>query len=506
MADFSLRLRAPYTLPANKTILLDELPGVVESWEREENRWGYFQGVFSVEGNVALPQLIDWHGQWLGSEVVEIVGSTAVFEGYAHELRLYHGDVCRVHGYDVGGGLERRSPGMYNAVRGAIGQMVENAEFELDGAAPPVFENWQQTIGGGDSITQETTDPIKLGQSPKLTNGGSGNTYLYQDIPVQPNTTYRVSFTSCGNGSVAGRYRLYDVSNAADIVPLVSTGNVGLGQFRGVSEEITTPAGCTGLRLYLYAPSAAGWAVFDSVEVTPIVDGDKGQAYTDWLLQAQSITAHGRREITLDARKMTPLEAKSLTTSFLAARGWPQETQENGDGSTRLDVHVSGYIHRADWLMTDDDLHGQTAGMSDLITAIAAKLPWVTSTAVRVNATPYTMPEQPQTLLDALRDITLAGDVGGAMWRLYIDRGRRLIYEPVDFQPALSMTGGKIYRRLGDRQTVNPRIIRAMSVVRDYDFPGRNALPGSLLPQRNDSLLESIVVGPRGLRRSVAGV
>lgn len=505
MADFSLRLSPPSTLPSGLSVILDKLPGVARSWEREENRWGFYQGHCTIEGDVSLEQLITWQGQWLGHEVTEIVGGV-VFEGYVHELRLYHGDVCRVYGYDVGGGLERRDPGMYNAVRSSVGQLIENAEFERDGAAPPVFEGWLQSIGGSDTITKETTDPIKGGQSPRLTNVSSGNTYVYQSISVEPNTGYRIKFTSCGNGSVAGRYRIYDVSNAADIVPLTSTGNTGLGQFRNVTEEITTPGGCTALSIYFYAPSGAGWAVFDSVDVKKIVDGDPGDSYTDWGTQDQSITRHGRREISLDGKGLTSLEAKTLKNSFLAARAWPQEQQANGDGSTRLDVFVNGHIHRAGWLLTDSDINGKTDTASNLVSAIAAKLPWLQGAAVRSNDAPYTVSERPQTLLDVLRDIALLGDQDNNMWRLYIDRGRRLVYEPVDFAPTLSMAKGKIYRRLGDRQTVSDRQLRAMQVVRNYDFPDRTRLPGSLLLQRNDSLLESVIVGPNGLRRGIAGV
>lgn len=505
MADFTLRLKAPYTLPAHKTVILDELPGVLSSWEREENRWGFYQGHFSVDGDVDLEQLIEWQNMWLGGDLEEQAGGIA-FEGYVHELRLYHAGVCRAYGYDIGGDLEKRNPGMYNAVRCGINQLVENAEFEIDGAGPPAFENWSQSIGAGDSITKETTDPIKYGQSPKLTNGGSGNTYLYQDITVESNCGYRIKFTSCGNGSVGGRYRIYDVDNGADIVPITGTDNTGLGQFRNVTEEITTPGGCTTLRLYFYAPSTAGWSVFDSVDVKKVVDGDTGKSYSDWLINEQSVGRHGRREITLDGKGLSPLGAKTLRNSFLAARAWPMEKQDNGDGSTRLDVYVNGYIHRADWLMTDDDINGRTDTASNLVRTIASKLPWVRSTAVRDNSITYTVSEHSQTILDVLRDIALLGDETGNMWRLYIDRYRRMVYEQVDMTPSLAMTGGKIYRRLGDKRAVDERQIRAMQVVRNYDFPDRSRRPGSLLLQRNDSLLESIIVGPHGMRRSVAGV
>ena len=309
---------------------------------------------------------------------------------------------------------------------------------------------------------------------------------------------------SCGDGSVAGRYRVRDGISANDIIPISSTENTGLGQFRGVTEEIVTPAGCTEITLYFYAPATNGRAVFDSVNVKRILDGSPAQDYTDWAVQEQSIARHGRREIVLEPRGLAPKEAARMRDSLLQARAWPQERQQNGDGSTRLEVFVLGHIHRAGWLYVGD-LAGKRDTCSAHVSAMAEKLPWVQGTAVRPNEAAYTIAEQPQRILDALRDVVEAGDGDGRQWRCFIDVGRRLVYEPVNFAPELSMSAGIIYRRLGNRQAQNPRLIRAMQVVRNYDFPDRSSLPGTQLEQRNDSLLESVTVGADGLRRQWVG-
>jgi len=503
--DYSLRLSAPYGGDGNFAHILDRLPGVRESWERTENRWGFFEGVFSVEGNgVSLEQLMQFHGQWLGYEAREVIGDV-MWEGYVHELRLYHQEICRVYGYDVGGDNSLARPGMYNAVRVGVSNLVDNAEFEEDGTGGQAFAAWTQVVASGDSISKELTDPIKGGQSPKLTNGGSGDTRISQSVAVIPSTTYRIRFVSCGDGSVAGRYRVRDGVGGGDIIPLTSTDNTGLDQFRGVTEEIVTPSGCDMIAFSLYAPATAGFAVFDSVYIQPILDGDQAEAYTDWATNEQSIERHGRREITLSPGDIGPGEAERMRDSFLLARAWPQEQQTGGDGSTRLEVYCLGYIHRADWLYTDDMVAARDT-LSGHVAAIAAKLPWVTSTAVRSNAASFTLAETPQTYLEALKALVESGDADGNMWRVFIDRGRRLVYEQVEFTPALSMAGGRLYERLGDKQSANGRLLRAMKVVRNFDFPDRTRLPGSLLLQRNDSLMESVTVGPSGLRRQWAGL
>jgi hypothetical protein len=486
--------------------VLDTLPGVRESWEREENRYGFFQASFRIAGDIPLRQLIQYWRDWLGHEVSEIQGRVVLWEGYVHEMRLYHGDVCRVRGYDVGGRSGRYPAGMYNAVRVGLNSLIENPEFEIAGANPPLFASWTQSIAGSDTLTAETTDPVKGAQSPKLTNVSSGNSFIYQDIPVTPNTTYSIKFVSCGDGSVAGRWRLRDITGAADIVPITSTENTGLGQFLTVEEEIVTPKNCVTMRLFFYAPATAGWAVFDSVRVARVVDGEDGQAYTAWRVNAPSVGRHGRREITLDGGGMTPAESLALRNSFLRERAWPQSTHDNGDGSTRLEVTCLGYIHRAGWVHTGDDLNGQTAVASNHVEQIAEALDWVNSVAIRANSLSYTMPEEERTLLQALIDLSNLGDASENLWRVHAEAGRRLVYGPVNFEPVLSMTNGQLYRRLGDKETADARQLRAMSVIRDYDFPDRSRDPSSQLEQRNDYLMESITVGPSGMRRSIGGL
>lgn len=505
--DFTIEIHTPYTDAGQHFAMPGSaLPGFVDTWERTENEWGFFQGWATVhEGDgVDFAKLLKLHGDLLGYEVRELMG-TAVFEGYINETRLYRegDDVLRVFGYDVGGRGDEQ-PGMFNAVRVQITNLVENPEFEEDGAGPPTFAYWSEVIGGGDSISQETTDPIKHGQSPKLTNGGSGSTYLYQDVTVLPNTNYKVSFVSCGDGTVDGRYQLRDHTNGADIVPLTSTGNTGLGQFRTVTEEFVTPAGCTTLRIMFHAPSASGWAIFDSVRAQRVADGRDGESYTSWATQDESVARHGRREITLDGRERSPLQAALYRDTFLARRAWPVERQMGGDGETRLEVYVNGYIHRAAWIETDSDTDGITDTIANHVESLAGKLDWVKLIVVDANANLHTMSERRQTVLDALRELMDDGDDDSALWRIYVDADRTLYYRKVDFAPRYALSGGTIYPHLGARKQSNQRLLRAMSVVRNFDFPDSSLLPGSLLQQRNDSLIESVTIGPNGLKKDMA--
>lgn len=97
---------------------------------------------------------------------------------------------------------------------------------------------------------------------------GTGTCHLSRTIPVLPGTTYDLSFWTQGNGTVAGRYAVYDVTHSTFIVPGTSTG-ITATSWKQVSTTFTAPAGCTQARIYAYNPSLAGFALYDDWRVTP---------------------------------------------------------------------------------------------------------------------------------------------------------------------------------------------------------------------------------------------
>lgn len=69
-------------------------------------------------------------------------------------------------------------------------------------------------------------------------------------------------------GAYPGRYRVYDVTNDADIVAITDTSRFGSNQWHRVRKVFYTPAGCTSIKLYLYCPSTdTKQAYFDAVSL-----------------------------------------------------------------------------------------------------------------------------------------------------------------------------------------------------------------------------------------------
>jgi len=149
---------------------------------------------------------------------------------------------------------------------------VSNGDFE-ETAGAGTFDDWTDNAGTG-AIAIETSSVYEGTNAAKLTAGVSVDTYIYQDIPVVMGSDYTLSFYTRGDGTYAGRYRIYDVTNSADIVATTATGVTGT-TYTLVEDAFTVPATCESVRIYLYCPGTnGGIAYFDAVAV----DGDYASA------------------------------------------------------------------------------------------------------------------------------------------------------------------------------------------------------------------------------------
>lgn len=111
------------------------------------------------------------------------------------------------------------------------------------------FANWTETVGDG-SIVDEGTIVNGGSHAVKITRG-TGSIFMQQDVTVTAGNDYTFSFFTRGDGTYAGRYRIRDVTNAADITALTTTGVTGT-TYTQVTDNFTAPAGCTSVRVYLY--------------------------------------------------------------------------------------------------------------------------------------------------------------------------------------------------------------------------------------------------------------
>lgn len=161
----------------------------------------------------------------------------------------------------------RTSTGMYGGTN-----LIQNSSFETAGAGgADVFEDWTENFGSGD-IVDEGVIVYAGSHSCSLTQGAATDCYIYQNVAVVPGIQYTVSlYTRTAVFNSAGRYKVYDNSNGANIIAFTSTGVAGVA-WTNVQFTFTAPNFCTSVGLY-FAPSATNTdvAYFDAVR---LVDKD----------------------------------------------------------------------------------------------------------------------------------------------------------------------------------------------------------------------------------------
>jgi hypothetical protein len=162
--------------------------------------------------------------------------------------------------------------GAGNRASGAGGSGVVIVSYtNNDGTTP--FASWVGTPGDG-VIAQETTLVHGDSYAAKLTSGATSNTKLSQVEAVTAVGAYQLRFWTRGNGTYAGRYAVYDVTNSAYIIAATSTGNITT-TYSQVTTQFITPAGCVSIRIELWCPSTnGGIAYFDDVHCAGLTIGN----------------------------------------------------------------------------------------------------------------------------------------------------------------------------------------------------------------------------------------
>ena len=146
--------------------------------------------------------------------------------------------------------------------------MLSSGGLDTAGAGPPVMLDWVDS-GFAAQIARETSLQ-RLGDScVKLTytvaNGWAG---ILQTFTTVASTNYILTFYSRGDGSDAGRYQVYDVSNTAFLITERTTGVTGTGWTK-VTQAFTTVGGGVSTRIGLISNTSTDNAVayFDDIHV-----------------------------------------------------------------------------------------------------------------------------------------------------------------------------------------------------------------------------------------------
>jgi hypothetical protein len=128
-----------------------------------------------------------------------------------------------------------------------------------------------------DSSKDFKKSKVKVGQTlSNTTDGSTGKIKGVSKTQVKVKSLVGGAQNDFDNGDVCtmvigaypGRYRIYDVTNGADIVALKKTSTFGSNRWHRIREVFYAPAGCTSVRIYLYCPDTNGkQAYFDAVSL-----------------------------------------------------------------------------------------------------------------------------------------------------------------------------------------------------------------------------------------------
>ncbi len=220
-------------------------------------------------GRRALVKRIDYEFRPAIQGIYEDCGTTTLADYYLGTILVER------HPY-----WERALPRVFPTAVGAAGvvdvydytaagpELLSNTGFEIAGVGgADVFGTWVENAGDG-TITDEGVIVNNGAHACKFTAGASADTYVHQAHNVGTYGAYTLTLHSRGDGTNAGRYRIYDTDNAADITALTSTGIPG-AVYGQVTDSFTVPAGCGNVRIELHCPTAnGGICYFDDIFLT----------------------------------------------------------------------------------------------------------------------------------------------------------------------------------------------------------------------------------------------
>ncbi|MDD5026842.1 MAG: carbohydrate binding domain-containing protein, partial [Candidatus Peribacteraceae bacterium] len=165
-------------------------------------------------------------------------------------------------------------------------ELLTNGDFEtVTSVGPPAnFGTWSETVSDG-NIETETTAIHAGTYSAKITSGattGQTGARISQDVVPTAGATYRFSFWTRGDGTNAGRFRIYN-GGVGDIVSTTST-NISGTNFQLVTVDFAAPAGSISISAILFAGASEGAiAYFDDVSLKQITTASiNNGGFEDW--------------------------------------------------------------------------------------------------------------------------------------------------------------------------------------------------------------------------------
>lgn len=151
-----------------------------------------------------------------------------------------------------------------------VDPILLNGGFEEMGlTSTDIFAAWTEISG----ISVEETNTYGSSNFACKITYSAGTEGIYSDaVDVVAGAYYIAGFYVRGDASVQGRYKIYDVSNSADIIATTNTGNT-TATYSQLTKKFRAPANCTSVRIYCYGPSSSGDAYFDNLTLN-VLTGD----------------------------------------------------------------------------------------------------------------------------------------------------------------------------------------------------------------------------------------
>lgn len=216
----------------------------------------------------------------------------------------------------------------------------------------------------------------------------------------------------------------------------------------------------------------------------------------------ESIARFGRKEemLLLDGYEQAAAEARRDT--YLKENGWTWP-RVVGLGLGRADIQLSialcGYSFTANWRFESAG-DGSTGNLSDwLRSIIQTDCEFLTPGSIAENTLQVRKETStPQRAWDTMMELVELGDTAGNPYRLYVDNGRRAIYEPISKEPLYWLRGGELYNTAGGTATVDPWQLKP-AVIRDTSYPVRRKELGAWLDDARDCLIDEVEVGNSGI-------
>lgn len=235
-----------------------------------------------------------------------------------------------------------------------------------------------------------------------------------------------------------------------------------------------------------------------------------------WTSQAQSIARYGRKEL-VSSGQGSEGEAVRNRDQILRENAWPwpRAVSVGKAGEAALEVTACGYAYALNWRHAgsvggawnltgrhgwkywdgsrDTDL---SSWIDELLTDDGMEL--LASKTIRNNGQGHQkFLDQQIRLWEFLQELVQLGDAAGNPWRLYCERERRIVYEPVNLTPAYYVRREGLFQAASGSQVLNPYLVRP-GVVRDMQYPRGRQEPGSVLSDHRDILVDEVHVDAGG--------